>query len=55
LKGRLQNGFASSFSATLEMVREGKVEIQQDKAFSPLWLRRRGERPPRKKIGAKRQ
>jgi len=47
--------FASSFSATLEMVREGKVEIQQDKAFSPLWLRRRGERPPRKKIGAKRQ
>jgi segregation and condensation protein A len=46
--------FASSFSATLEMVREGKIELQQDKAFSPLWLRRRGEGKPRK-IGAKRQ
>src|SRR5262245_33907825 len=34
---------ASSFSATLEMVREGKIEIQQDKAFSPLWLRGRRE------------
>src|ERR1700682_5281907 len=46
--------FASSFSATLEMVREGKVEIQQDKPFSPLWLRRRIEGRPEKK-GAKRQ
>ena len=45
--------FASSFSATLEMVREGKVELQQDKAFSPLWLRRRVEGLPKK--GAKRQ
>jgi segregation and condensation protein A len=48
--------FASSFSATLEMVREGKIELQQDKAFSPLWLRRRGEGLPYKyKKGAKRQ
>ena len=46
--------FASSFSATLEMVREGKVEIQQDKPFSPLYLRRRVEGRPEKK-GAKRQ
>src|SRR5262245_39909170 len=45
--------FASSFSATLEMVREGKIEIQQEKAFSPLWLRRRGEGARPK--GAKRQ
>ena len=37
---------ASSFSATLEMVREGKIEIQQDKAFSPLWLRGRREAAP---------
>jgi len=44
---------ASSFSATLEMVREGKIEVQQEKAFSPLWLRRRGEGDPPK--GAKRQ
>jgi segregation and condensation protein A len=33
--------FASSFSASLEMVREGKIEIQQDAAFAPIWLRRR--------------
>jgi len=32
--------FASSFSATLEMVKEGTVELQQEKAFAPLWLRR---------------
>lgn len=32
---------ASSFSATLELVREGHVEIQQEAAFSPIWLRRR--------------
>jgi segregation and condensation protein A len=46
--------FASSFSATLEMVREGKIEVQQDKPFSPLWLRQRREGEPRRK-GAKRQ
>jgi segregation and condensation protein A len=33
--------FASSFSATLEMVREGKIEVQQETAFSPIWMRRR--------------
>ena len=33
--------FASSFSATLELVKEGKVEMQQEAAFAPLWLRRR--------------
>jgi segregation and condensation protein A len=33
--------FASSFSASLEMVREGTIEIQQEAAFSPIWLRRR--------------
>jgi segregation and condensation protein A len=32
---------ASSFSASLEMVREGAIEIQQDAAFAPIWLRRR--------------
>ena len=36
------------------VVREGKIELQQDKAFSPLWLRRRREGPPQIK-GAKRQ
>jgi segregation and condensation protein A len=33
--------FASSFCASLEMVREGTIEIQQDLAFAPIWLRRR--------------
>ena len=27
---------ASSFAATLEMVREGEVEVQQHAAFAPL-------------------
>ncbi len=30
---------ASSFSATLELVREGKIEIRQEKTFAPIWLR----------------
>jgi segregation and condensation protein A len=33
--------FASSFSASLELVREGHIDVQQEAAFSPLWLRRR--------------
>ncbi|GGF72086.1 segregation/condensation protein A [Azorhizobium oxalatiphilum] len=32
---------ASSFSATLEMVKEGKLDIRQDAPFAPLWLRPR--------------
>lgn len=32
---------ASSFAATLEMVREGVMEIQQHTAFSPLYVRKR--------------
>jgi segregation and condensation protein A len=30
---------ASSFSASLEMVREGQIELRQDQAFSTLWVR----------------
>lgn len=30
---------ASSFAASLELVREGKLEVRQDKAFSPIYLR----------------
>ena len=30
---------ASSFSASLEMVREGQIELRQDEAFAPLWMR----------------
>jgi segregation and condensation protein A len=32
---------ASSFAATLELVREGHVELHQHAAFAPLYLRRR--------------
>ncbi len=32
---------ASSFAASLEMVREGHIEIRQERAFAPLYLRNR--------------
>ncbi len=31
---------ASSFAASLEMVREGKIEIRQDGVFQPIYMRR---------------
>lgn len=34
---------ASSFSASLEMVREGHFDIRQDRPFAPLWVRKRAE------------
>ena len=30
---------ASTLSATLEMVREGKLSVRQDSAFAPLWVK----------------
>jgi segregation and condensation protein A len=33
--------FASSFAATLELVREGLAEVHQDTAFAPIYLRKR--------------
>lgn len=33
---------ASSFGATLEMAREGVIEIRQDQPFAPLYMRKRG-------------
>lgn len=38
-----RTALASSFSAALEMTREGAVEIRQSKSFAPLLVRRRGE------------
>lgn len=35
---------ASSFGATLEMARDGLIEIRQAHAFAPLYVRRKGER-----------
>jgi segregation and condensation protein A len=37
---------ASTFSASLEMVREGLIDLRQDRAFAPLWVRRKQEPPP---------
>lgn len=34
---------ASAFAATLEMVREGKLEMRQDQVFAPLYLRGRAQ------------
>ncbi|MDX2158352.1 MAG: ScpA family protein [Hyphomicrobiaceae bacterium] len=36
-----RTALASSFGATLEMAREGLIEIRQDAPFSPLYMRRR--------------
>ncbi len=36
---------ASSFASALELVREGKIEVQQHAAFAPLYLRKR-QGPP---------
>ena len=33
--------FASSLAATLELVREGQVEVHQQSAFGPIYLRKR--------------
>jgi segregation and condensation protein A len=30
---------ASIFSASLELVREGKIELRQEKTFAPIWIR----------------
>jgi segregation and condensation protein A len=37
-----RTALASSFTATLEMTREGALEIRQAKSFAPLLVRRRG-------------
>ena len=36
---------ASSFSASLELAREGKIELRQEKTFAPIWLRAVGAGP----------
>ena len=37
---------ASSLAATLELVREGQVELHQQGAFAPIYLRKRSEARP---------
>jgi segregation and condensation protein A len=36
---------ASAFSASLELVREGVIDLRQDRAFAPIWVRRHEEQP----------
>jgi segregation and condensation protein A len=38
-----RTAMASSFAATLEMVREGTLEMRQDQVFAPLYLRGRAQ------------
>jgi segregation and condensation protein A len=38
-----KTALASGFTATLEMTREGALEIRQSKSFAPLMVRRRGQ------------
>jgi segregation and condensation protein A len=37
--------FASSLAASLELVREGVIEVQQAGAFAPIYMRRRAAAP----------
>jgi segregation and condensation protein A len=39
--GLRASAFASSLAATLEMIREGVMEVHQDGAFAPIYLRKR--------------
>ncbi len=39
-----RSAVAATFAATLELVKAGKIELRQDGAFGPIWLRRA---PPR--------
>ena len=36
---------ASTFAASLELAREGKIEMRQERAFAPIWLRPTGFDP----------
>jgi segregation and condensation protein A len=36
---------ASSLAATLELVREGEIELHQHQAFAPIYLRKRSDEP----------
>lgn len=40
----LRSAVAATFSASLEMVKDGKAQLRQDAAFGPIYLRRSEER-----------
>ena len=45
LPGERATAVASSFAATLELVREGYLEVRQHEPFAPLYMRNRGRQP----------
>ncbi|PRX11573.1 ScpA family protein [Martelella mediterranea] len=46
--GEMRTAIASTFAASLELVREGRLDLRQEEAFSPLLMRRgRGRGHPR--------
>jgi segregation and condensation protein A len=36
-----RSALASTFAAALELARDGRIELRQDRAFGPIWLRSR--------------
>jgi segregation and condensation protein A len=46
-----RSALASSFGATLEMAREGLIELRQDEPFAPIYMRKREEGAEWQKIG----
>ena len=38
---RRRSALASTFAAALELARDGRIELRQDRAFGPIWLRSR--------------
>jgi segregation and condensation protein A len=46
-----RSALASSFGATLEMAREGLIELRQDAPFAPIYMRKREEGAEWEKIG----
>ena len=46
-----RSAIASSFGATLEMAREGLVELRQDEPFAPIYMRKRGSDAAWERVG----
>ena len=46
-----RTALASSFGATLEMAREGLIELRQDEPFAPIYMRKRQSGASWEKIG----
>ncbi len=46
-----RTALASSFGATLEMAREGLIELRQDEPFAPIYMRKREAGAVWEKIG----